>query len=102
MTTVEHRPGCLEGKLDRLENKVTCIQEELERFPTREDMRKGLERFPTREEMRAELSGHIGALHEWLATQFEMVMEAMSSKLTIEQAEETFIKRSECPTLGCR
>jgi hypothetical protein len=113
MTTVKERLGCLENKVDRLdhkvdrlENRVTCIQEDLERFATKEDLSRELGQLrgdmkQQRRDLSTELSSHIGALHEWMATQFEILMEAMDSRLTVEQAEETFVKRSDCPEFRC-
>lgn len=136
-----------DDRLVRLEKKVDRIQEDLERFATKDDLerfatKEDLERFVTKDEFKreierlvtkdefklelerlatkedltelysimrrddwnlrqelfSELASHFGAMEERMTHLFEVVMEAIHSKLSLSEAEKIFVKRAELPS----
>lgn len=114
-----------DARLVRLEKKVDRIQDDLERFATKDDLerfvtkddfKRELERLATkddltelyaimrrdnwnlRRELFSELASHFGAMEERMTHLFEVVMEAINSKLSLSEAEKIFVKRAELPS----
>jgi hypothetical protein len=84
--------------------KRFATKDDLKRFATKDDLKE--QREEIRQEMRelrkdllGEIASHMGAFQEWMKAQLEVMVEAINSRLTFEEAERIFVKRSEVPGL---
>jgi hypothetical protein len=84
-----------------------------ERFATKEDLERFADRnerehrhlyallrqemWHQRRELSSEMASHFGAMEERMTHLFDVVVEAINSKLSLSEAEKIFVKRSELP-----
>jgi hypothetical protein len=113
---LDHRVDRIQGDLERFATKEE-LKQELERFATKEELKQELERFADmnerehrhlyallrqemwhqRRELSSEMASHFGAMEERMTHLFDVVVEAINSKLSLSEAEKIFVKRSELP-----